>query len=284
MTCLAFPRFRVLRRSCAAGHLPISPNIASLVSIKEHQNVYVGFATYLKVIKDQAQLSHPEPEATLDFKACQEKQAALRPGHEALRCGLTESGPGNSPANRRKSHTFFLVNRNSRNGVFGRQSRRLDSVLVESLLDRRGVGANNLLSLGAILEDHEGGHGADAELLAQVGDLVDVDLDEVDVGVLLLVGPAGRAQTLAYSSCKRDLDGTRDGERVCFLLNELGSDGLAGTAPGGEAVEDGNLLDGDLGVGRNGLAVDDAVELLLAVGGWSARVCSAHAARRAERA
>jgi hypothetical protein len=43
------------------------------------------------------------------------------------------------------------------------------------------------------VEDHEGGHGADAELLAQVGDLVDVDLDEVDVLVSLLIGPPGGA-------------------------------------------------------------------------------------------
>ena len=50
-----------------------------------------------------------------------------------------------------------------------------------------GVSADQLLGLLAILEEHEGGHSADAELLAQLGQLVDVNLGEEDVLELLVI-------------------------------------------------------------------------------------------------
>lgn len=92
-------------------------------------------------------------------------------------------------------------------------------------LESRGVGTDDLLDLVAALEDDEGGHGADADLLGDLGLLVDVDLEEVD----LLAG-----------------GGVRD-------LLEDGADGLAGAAPGRPEVDDGGLL-----------AVDDLLELLVA--------------------
>jgi hypothetical protein len=58
-------------------------------------------------------------------------------------------------------------------------------VLHDAGLDGLGVRADNLADLLAVLEEDEGGHGADAELLCNVGDLVDVELVEAGFGVLL---------------------------------------------------------------------------------------------------
>jgi len=77
-----------------------------------------------------------------------------------------------------------------------------------------GVSTNELVSLLTVLEEHEGGHGADAKLLADLGEIVDVDLGEEDVLELLIVG----------------------------VLGEDRSNGLAGTAPGSEAVEHDDLV------------------------------------------
>lgn len=60
-------------------------------------------------------------------------------------------------------------------------------VVGDELLQRTRHGTHQVGVLLAVLEEHEGGHGADAVLLGQVGDGVDVDLDVVDVGEL--VGP-----------------------------------------------------------------------------------------------
>jgi hypothetical protein len=59
------------------------------------------------------------------------------------------------------------------------------SGLLDRGLQRRRVSANDLADLLAALEDDEGGHGADAELLRDVWDFVNVELDEVYVGVLV---------------------------------------------------------------------------------------------------
>lgn len=58
-------------------------------------------------------------------------------------------------------------------------------VLLDSGLDGLGVCAYNLANLLAVLEEDEGGHGADAEFLGNVGDLVDVELVEASLRVLL---------------------------------------------------------------------------------------------------
>ena len=52
--------------------------------------------------------------------------------------------------------------------------------LLDDLEQGGRVGADVLVDLLAVLEDVEGGHGADAVLLREVGQRVDVDLGEVD--------------------------------------------------------------------------------------------------------
>jgi hypothetical protein len=60
----------------------------------------------------------------------------------------------------------------------------LDRIL-DSRQERLGVRTDDLLDLLLVLEDQECGHGADAELLRNVRDLVDIELDEVGVGEFL---------------------------------------------------------------------------------------------------
>lgn len=88
-------------------------------------------------------------------------------------------------------------------------------MLLNSSLQSRRVSPNHLLDLLAVLEENEGRHGADSQFLGHFWVLVDVKLDKVDVGVLL--APAG----------------------------DLGRDGLAGTAPFGEGVDDDQLVAGE---------------------------------------
>ena len=56
---------------------------------------------------------------------------------------------------------------------------------LDGSLESLGVGTDDLADLVTALEQKEGGHGADTELLGNVGDLVDVELEEACVGVLL---------------------------------------------------------------------------------------------------
>jgi hypothetical protein len=81
------------------------------------------------------------------------------------------------------------------------------------------------VDLLAVLEEKESRHSADAELSRNIRALVDIELDEVDVGVLVAPGM------------------------------DLGRDGLAGTAPLGEGVDDDQLAAGD-GLGELGFAID----------------------------
>lgn len=67
-------------------------------------------------------------------------------------------------------------------------------MLLEGVQEHRGVGTDDLLNLLAVLEDDESRHGADAELLGEVGQMVDVELGEVDVLEGLLLGPPGRQE------------------------------------------------------------------------------------------
>ena len=59
----------------------------------------------------------------------------------------------------------------------------LAEVLLDGSLEGLGVGTDDLADLLAALEEQEGGHGADAELLGDIGDLVHVELVELGVGV-----------------------------------------------------------------------------------------------------
>lgn len=92
--------------------------------------------------------------------------------------------------------------------------------------DTRRVGATNSLDHLAALEEEEGGHSGDTVVSGNLGELVHVDLVELDAGVL-----------------------------VAQLLDQRG-DGLAGTAPGREEVDE----DGLLGVGDLLLELVGAVE------------------------
>lgn len=100
-------------------------------------------------------------------------------------------------------------------GSHSTQNANLCSNLLDTSHDTRGVGTTDGLDLLTVLEEEEGGHGGDAVLGRDLGELVDVDLVELDVVVL-------RAQLL-----------------------DLRGDGLAGAAPLGEEVnEDGGVLQG----------------------------------------
>jgi hypothetical protein len=57
--------------------------------------------------------------------------------------------------------------------------------ILNSSQKRLGVCAYDLSTLLAVLEDEEGGHGADAKLLGYIGDFIDVDLDEVCAGEII---------------------------------------------------------------------------------------------------
>jgi hypothetical protein len=56
-------------------------------------------------------------------------------------------------------------------------------VLLDDSLQSFGVGPNDLLDLLAVLEEEEGGHGADAEALGDVGEFVDIEFIESGVCV-----------------------------------------------------------------------------------------------------
>lgn len=90
-------------------------------------------------------------------------------------------------------------------------------MLLDGSLESGRVGTNNLSDELAVLVDVEGRHGTDTNVGSDVGQLVNVDLVEGGVGVLLAE------------------------------LLDLGSDGLARTAPGGEEVDNGDALAGLLG-------------------------------------
>ena len=59
------------------------------------------------------------------------------------------------------------------------------SDLLDSSLERRWVGTNDLTDLLSVLENDEGWHGADADLLGNIWDVIDVHLDEVGRWVFL---------------------------------------------------------------------------------------------------
>jgi hypothetical protein len=98
-------------------------------------------------------------------------------------------------------------------------------VVLDSSLQSRRIHTHNLSNLLSILEKQESRHGANAEFLRNVGALVDVKLDKVDIGVFLAPGV------------------------------DFGGNGFAGAAPFGEGVDDDEFV----GV------VDGGVEFRLAV-------------------
>lgn len=105
-------------------------------------------------------------------------------------------------------------------------------MLLDSSLDSRWGSTNNLIDLLAVLEENESWHGANTELSSNVGESVDVELVEANIGVLVGV------------------------------LCDLGSDHLARAAPFGEAVDDDEVL--GAGASGAGSAGDDLLELVVA--------------------
>lgn len=102
---------------------------------------------------------------------------------------------------------------------------------VNLLLQSSLIGTDNLAHLLSILVDTECRHGADPLLLRNFWGLIDIDLDEVDfVGVFWFVGH----------------------------LDDGWGDGFAGTAPGGEEVDDDEFAGGafDYGGLEGGHTVD----------------------------
>jgi hypothetical protein len=107
-----------------------------------------------------------------------------------------------------------------------RATRRLCAgVLLDAGLNGLGVCANNLADLLTVLEEDEGGHGADAEFLRNVGHLVNVELVEARVGVLL--GEPGGVGILLMNKWDS-----------MNLLDNGGCNHFAGSTPCGEAIED----------------------------------------------
>lgn len=56
---------------------------------------------------------------------------------------------------------------------------------LDSGLESLGIGAYNLGDLVTALEKQEGGHGADAKFLCDIGDFVNVELEEACIRVLV---------------------------------------------------------------------------------------------------
>lgn len=121
--------------------------------------------------------------------------------------------------------------KDQRKGQSHRSGRDLGQGALDKLGQRRRVGADQGLGGRAVLVVEERGHGADAKLLGQLGDVVDVELGEEDVLKLVLLGQ---------------------------LLKDR-SDHLAGTAPDGSGIDDDGLvgLDGGLEIGL-GLELGDS--------------------------
>ena len=94
---------------------------------------------------------------------------------------------------------------------------------LDSGLEGLGVGTDNLGHLVATLEKEESGHGADAEFLGDVGDLVHVELVEARLGVC--VGEPGTMNMRCRLGRGKD------------LLDDLGGNHFTRAAPCREAVE-----------------------------------------------
>lgn len=99
-------------------------------------------------------------------------------------------------------------------------------MFLDSGVERRRVGAHDFTDLFSVLEEFEGGHGADGKLLCDIRKLVDVNFVEMGVG-----------------------------EFVAVLDHGWGDD-FAGAAPSGEAIDHDQVI---FGVGESrgpfGLAV-----------------------------
>lgn len=106
-------------------------------------------------------------------------------------------------------------------------------MLPQRLQQHRRICTNHLIDLVAVLVEQKRGHGADAQLLAQLGQLVDVKLDKVDLALELCVIRGPRIASVSTA--------TRVFRSVGILFQD-GSNGLARPAPCGEAVDNDCIL------------------------------------------
>jgi hypothetical protein len=104
---------------------------------------------------------------------------------------------------------------------------------LNSRQERLGVRTHDLLDLVLVLEDQECGHGADAELLRNVRDLIDIELDEMGAGEFLREPVPPPVSTMN--------DGGRRMGRE-YVLHDLRSNDFAGTAPGCKGIENDDLV------------------------------------------
>jgi hypothetical protein len=77
--------------------------------------------------------------------------------------------------------------------------------ILNSRQQRLRIRTHNLLNLLLVLEDQEGRHGADTELLRDIGDFIDVELDEVGTGEFF--GEPLSDIVSIYLQIKRDWEG-----------------------------------------------------------------------------
>jgi len=81
--------------------------------------------------------------------------------------------------------------------------RRCLHVLLDRGLEGGGVGTDDGGDLLAVLEEHEGGHGTDAQLLGDLGELVNVNLVETGAGVCGR-HPVDDSQSIARKNSSRE--------------------------------------------------------------------------------
>lgn len=84
-----------------------------------------------------------------------------------------------------RGRSFLRITLSRLSGTTSRLRLRLE--LLDHALDGGRVGTRDVVGLLAALEEGEGGHGADAELLGEVGQGVDVELVEAHIAVRVRV-------------------------------------------------------------------------------------------------
>lgn len=105
------------------------------------------------------------------------------PGLESPPRPTIEADGAIEKCNLSSSNTELLIRLDSNGYIMTGILKTSSFVLLNGGLDGSRVGADNLLDLFTVLEEQKRGHGADAQLLGDIGALVDVELDELDVRV-----------------------------------------------------------------------------------------------------
>jgi hypothetical protein len=117
--------------------------------------------------------------------------------------------------------------------------------LLDSIANLLLVGPDDLLDLLAILEEEEGGHRPDAELLREVRRIVDVELVERSLlvfggkaeGTLMRPGRVGWGTYVAMVGAMN-----LHGPHLCMSCQRVGVRGAKGVLPFGKGIEDDELV------------------------------------------